>query len=155
MLATPVLRALPSANGNGNCLGTSLGRQDSNWRHHGGIRKGGSHLCREDISEPFLILSASSAMLPIGVPSCELGELVLTVVQALSETYSHYRPVKGDGNCGWRGNATLVPHTRCIYVLTHRAHLEVTRRYEPQDTMLLRFSLELTQYKHPHSNLGL
>jgi ubiquitin thioesterase protein OTUB1 len=23
--------------------------------------------------------------------------------QALSQTYSHFRPIQGDGNCGWRG----------------------------------------------------
>lgn len=29
--------------------------------------------------------------------------LRLLSLQALPETYSHYRPIHGDGNCGWRG----------------------------------------------------
>ena len=29
--------------------------------------------------------------------------LVLTQKQALPAMYSHYRPILGDGNCGWRG----------------------------------------------------
>lgn len=36
-------------------------------------------------------------------------------VQALPETYSHYRPVKGDGNCGWRGKLPL-PSTAYVSV---------------------------------------
>jgi ubiquitin thioesterase protein OTUB1 len=31
----------------------------------------------------------------------------LTCCQTLPRIYSHYRPVKGDGNCGWRGLSHL------------------------------------------------
>lgn len=32
----------------------------------------------------------------------------LTLFQALPNTYSHYRPILGDGNCGWRGEQDLL-----------------------------------------------
>ncbi len=29
-------------------------------------------------------------------------------VQALPQTYSHFRPIQGDGNCGWRGELKML-----------------------------------------------
>lgn len=31
------------------------------------------------------------------------------LLQALPQTYSHYRPIVGDGNCGWRGESIQIP----------------------------------------------
>lgn len=57
------------------------------------------------------------ALLPLGNP---IDESVLMVVQALPETYSHYRPVKGDGNCGWRGKPLPSSHNhRICYQSAH------------------------------------
>ncbi|KAK7743911.1 hypothetical protein SLS53_003933 [Cytospora paraplurivora] len=42
---------------------------------------------------------------PIGAIMEEYAKadpIYVAKTSALSETYSHYRPVKGDGNCGWR-----------------------------------------------------
>jgi ubiquitin thioesterase protein OTUB1 len=35
--------------------------------------------------------------------SADSPRIVLTACQALPQKYSHYRPIAGDGNCGWRG----------------------------------------------------
>jgi ubiquitin thioesterase protein OTUB1 len=37
------------------------------------------------------------------VPKQVLRVSRLTWYKALPQTYSHYRPIQGDGNCGWRG----------------------------------------------------
>jgi len=41
----------------------------------------------------------------VGPEPCPPGDRrpTLTVHQALPQKYSHYRPIQGDGNCGWRG----------------------------------------------------
>lgn len=28
-------------------------------------------------------------------------------IQVLPQTYSDYRPIQGDGNCGWRGKSEV------------------------------------------------
>ena len=33
------------------------------------------------------------------------GSCQLTALQALPQKFSHYRTVRGDGNCGWRGKS--------------------------------------------------
>lgn len=38
-----------------------------------------------------------------------LTTTLLPTSQALPQTYSHYRQIKGDGNCGWRGKSSLGP----------------------------------------------
>lgn len=50
---------------------------------------------------------------PAGCLSHRSG-LVLISRQALPQTYTHYRPVKGDGNCGWRGKQHPWPGPLCI-----------------------------------------
>lgn len=37
---------------------------------------------------------------------------ILTRLQALPQTYSDYRPIQGDGNCGWRGEPSPISSPR-------------------------------------------
>jgi hypothetical protein len=36
---------------------------------------------------------------------CETAALILIFMQNLPQTFQHYRPIQGDGNCGWRGKS--------------------------------------------------
>ncbi len=35
--------------------------------------------------------------------------------QVLPQTYSHYRPIQGDGNCGWRGKSRYMSSTHTVF----------------------------------------
>jgi hypothetical protein len=37
-------------------------------------------------------------------------ESKLTIRKALAATHSAYRPIKGDGQCGWRGKLSTLGH---------------------------------------------
>ena len=43
-----------------------------------------------------------TAVSPSAVQPCSA-----LILQALPHKYSHYRTVKGDGNCGWRGRSAI------------------------------------------------
>lgn len=48
-------------------------------------------------------------------------------LQNLPQTYSHYRPIQGDGNCGWRGEFCLFAVSPFRARATpHCSHLDLT-----------------------------
>ncbi|KAK1758692.1 putative ubiquitin thioesterase [Echria macrotheca] len=52
--------------------------------------------------------------------------LPLTQAQMLPQTYSHYRPIQGDGNCGWR--AIAFGYFETLLSLGNKAELDAERQ---------------------------
>ena len=42
-------------------------------------------------------------------------ESELTIRKALAATHSAYRPIKGDGQCGWRGKLSTIDHLYWLF----------------------------------------
>ncbi|KAL8710229.1 MAG: hypothetical protein Q9220_005160 [cf. Caloplaca sp. 1 TL-2023] len=67
-----------------------------------------SHSITEEYAQADIVYvhktTVSNSPPPITVSWYRSTELIL-YVQALAQQFSHYRTVKGDGNCGWRGTA--------------------------------------------------
>ena len=71
-------------------LGRSRGETRIEQCHHRGVCACRSRVCSENYRESRLC-------------KFELTCMLKRLSQALPQKYSHYRTVKGDGNCGWRG----------------------------------------------------
>lgn len=63
-------------------------------------------------------------VLPPGKPRANafvFGTAIDSDNQALPQTYSHFRPIQGDGNCGWRGEFMLSSICQIMLRITVRS----------------------------------